>query len=149
MQEYKKLQIPLVGVGVMILKNNKMLLGKRKGAHGAGEYSFPGGHLEHMESIRDCARREVHEETDLLIRNVRYQFMANITKYRPKHYVHIGVTAEWDGGAPRVREPEKCESWDWYPFDNLPSPLFEMCRLAFYSWKRGITFYDIADSPAP
>ncbi|MEK6841001.1 MAG: DNA mismatch repair protein MutT, partial [Nanoarchaeota archaeon] len=32
-----------VGVGVMIFKNGKILLSKRKGSHGAGEYAFPGG----------------------------------------------------------------------------------------------------------
>jgi len=31
--------IPKVGVGVMIFKDGKILLGKRKGSHGAGEYS--------------------------------------------------------------------------------------------------------------
>ena len=40
-----------VGIGVIILKDGKVLLGKRKGSHGAGEYAFPGGHLEYMESF--------------------------------------------------------------------------------------------------
>jgi 8-oxo-dGTP diphosphatase len=43
---------PKVGVGVMVLKNGKVLIGKRKGAHGAGEWAWPGGHLEYMESLR-------------------------------------------------------------------------------------------------
>ncbi|HOF50487.1 MAG TPA: hypothetical protein PLH22_02295 [Candidatus Colwellbacteria bacterium] len=34
---------PRVGIGVMIFKNGKVLLGKRKGSHGEGEYAFPGG----------------------------------------------------------------------------------------------------------
>src|SRR5215469_4737907 len=46
---------PKVGVGVMILKDGKVLIGKRKGAHGAGEWAWPGGHLEYMESFEDCA----------------------------------------------------------------------------------------------
>ena len=43
---------PKVGVGVMVLKNGKVLIGKRKGAHVAGEWAWPGGHLEYMESLR-------------------------------------------------------------------------------------------------
>jgi 8-oxo-dGTP diphosphatase len=63
---------PKVGVGVMVLKNGKVLIGKRKGAHGAGEWAWPGGHLEYMESFEDCARREVMEETGIEIHNIRF-----------------------------------------------------------------------------
>ena len=45
-----------VGVGVLVLKDGKALLGKRKNAHGEGQYCWPGGHLEYMESICECGR---------------------------------------------------------------------------------------------
>ncbi len=32
------------GVGVMILKDGTVLLGRRKGSHGEGEWAWPGGH---------------------------------------------------------------------------------------------------------
>ena len=35
-----------VGIGVIVLKDGKVLLGKRKNAHGEGSWSFGGGHLE-------------------------------------------------------------------------------------------------------
>ncbi len=119
---------PKVGVGVMVFKDGKVLLGKRKGSHGEGEYSFPGGHLEYMESFEECAQRETLEEVGIHITNITFQFLSNVTVYAPKHYVHVGVTAEWESGDLVVMEPEKCESWDWYDVDNLPSPLFYMCQ---------------------
>ena len=67
-------QRPNVGVGVMILKDEKVLLGKRKGSHGAGEYAFPGGHLEYLESFSTCAQREVMEECGIEIDQIRFQF---------------------------------------------------------------------------
>ena len=86
-------QRPKGGVGVMILNNDAVLLAKRKGSHGEGEYAFPGGHLEHGESFEDCARREIREETCIEIDDIKFQYLANVKKYVDKHYAHIGLTA--------------------------------------------------------
>ena len=130
-----------VGVGVMILKQGRVLLGKRKGSHGAGEYAFPGGHLDYMESFEDCARRETREECGIEIDNVRFQFVANVRQYSPKHYAHVGLIADWKNGEPRVLEPAKCDGWNWYDFDSLP-PLFGPCALAFDAYRTGRSYYD-------
>lgn len=63
---------PQVRVGVLIVQNCRILLGKRKGAHGAGTWSAPGGHLEFGESIDACARREVLEENGLEIYDLQH-----------------------------------------------------------------------------
>lgn len=135
-------QRPKVGVGIMIFKEGKILLGKRKGSHGEGEYSFPGGHLEYMESFEGCARREIAEECGVEVENLRFEYLANVTKYAPKHYVHIGLIADWKSGEPVVMEPEKCESWNWYALDNLPQPLFYMCQLAIKNYESGKIYLD-------
>jgi 8-oxo-dGTP diphosphatase len=121
-----------------------VLLGKRKGAHGAGEYAFPGGHLEYQESFEECARRETQEESGLEIHNIRFQFVANIMHYAPQHYVHIGLVADWSRGTPAVLEPEASEAWAWYEMDQLPQPLFVMCTLAIESYRTGRKYYDLA-----
>lgn len=126
----------------MIWKDRKVLLTKRKGSHGAGEYAFPGGHLEYMESFEDCARRETKEECNIEIENIRFQFAANVRKYAPKHYVHIGLMADWASGEPKVAEPTKAEEWKWYDPENPPQPLFAMCKLAFSDLKEKKMYYD-------
>ncbi len=135
-------QKPKVGVGVTVFKDGKVLLGKRQGSHGEGEYAWPGGKLEYGESFTDCARREVREECGLEITNIRFQRLANVTKYAPKHFVDVALLADWVSGEPRVLEPEKVESWDWYGLDNLPAPLFEFCKLTIDSLKTGQNYYD-------
>ena len=133
---------PLVGVGVMIMRGGRVLLGKRKGAHGEGEYSFPGGHLEHMESFEDCAKRETFEECGIEIENLRFQLLANVKKYAPKQYIHVGLIADWKSANPKILEPDRCESWVWYGLDSLPEPLFEMSRLSILAYNQGKNYFD-------
>src|SRR5581483_6123268 len=135
-------QRPKVGVGVLVLKDGKVLMTKRKGSHGAGEYSFPGGHLEYMESFEDCARRETKEECGLEIQNIRFLYVTNVKKYAPKHYVHIGLVADWASGEPQTLEPTKAEEWKWYDLNALPKgPIFEFCNMAFDALKSGKVYY--------
>ena len=117
---------PLVGISVLVMKDNKLLLGKRKGSHGEGEYAAPGGHLEHMESFQACAAREVLEETGIEIGPLHFLRVLNSTEYAPKHYVDLAFVAQWQAGEPEVREPDKVERWDWYDFNDIPPPLFAM-----------------------
>jgi 8-oxo-dGTP diphosphatase len=131
-----------VGVGVMIVKNGKVLLGKRKGSHGSGEYAWPGGHLEYMESFEACAKRETLEETGIEIHNVTFLRLMNLKEYAPKHYVDIGLIAEWKSGEPIVLEPEKVESWNWYDMDSLPSPLFSTIPSYIEAYKTGRNYWD-------
>ena len=129
----------------MILKDGKVLLGKRKSAHGRGDYAFPGGHLEYMESFEACALREIAEECGIEVTNIRFQYLANIKKYAPRHYVHIGLLADWKSGEPKVLEPEKSETWGWYELDNLPQPMFLACNFAIESYKNNVTYRDSKD----
>lgn len=115
---------PRMGTGVMIVKEGHVLLGKRKSTYGDGEYSFVGGHLENGERFEECALRETKEECGLQVKNLKFLVVANIKAYLPRHFVLIGFTAEWVGGEPELLEPHKFESWQWYPLDKLPKPLF-------------------------
>lgn len=139
---YCYMQRPKVGIGVMVLKDGFVLMGKRQGSHGNGEYAYPGGHLEMGESIEDCARREVAEETGLEIKNIEFLRLANVKKYTGKHYVDIALKAEWKSGEPKNLETEKTADWQWYKLDDLPTPLFEFCVSAFDALATGKNYYD-------
>jgi len=116
---------PIIGVAVIVVRDNRVLLGKRKGAHGAGGWQFPGGHLEYNESIENCAAREVWEETGLHIRNLRSgPYTNDIFREEKKHYVTLFVVADYEAGTAQVKEPEKCERWQWFKWGVFPEPLF-------------------------
>lgn len=135
---------PQVGVGLLIIKGDKILLGKRKASHGKGEYAGPGGHLELGETIEECVLRELGEETgpDLKIKNLSFLCFINLRRYSPKHYAHIHMVAGWKTGEPKVIEPDKQESWDWYDIGDLPKPLFGTTPEAVVAYKTGKTFFE-------
>lgn len=116
---------PKVGIGVIVVKDGKILLGKRKNSHGDGAWSFPGGHLEFGESWEECAKRETTEETGINIKNIRFGTVTNdIFQTEEKHYITIFMLSDYDFGEVQIMEPEKCEKWDWFSWDQLPQPLF-------------------------
>ncbi|MDY6952880.1 MAG: NUDIX hydrolase [Thermodesulfobacteriota bacterium] len=116
---------PYVGIGVCVVKKGMVLLGKRRNAHGAGSWCFPGGHLEFGESIEQCARREVLEEAGLEIENLCHgPFTNDIFEKEGKHYVTLFVVADYAGGTLELKEPHKCERWQWFSWQDLPEPLF-------------------------
>lgn len=117
----------LVGIGVILCRDNKVLLGKRRGAHGSGTWALPGGHLDPGESIAQCAIREVMEETALELRSVYHAgFTDDYFVAESRHYITLFVEAcDSDfSGTPENCEPDKCESWHWFDWDALPAPLF-------------------------
>lgn len=116
---------PRVGVGVLVWYDRKVLLGRRRGAHGAESWSFPGGHLEFGESWAECAAREVREETGLELHALGFAGVTNdVFTEAGKHYVTIFMQAQATSNAAQRREPEKCEGWAWFAWTALPEPLF-------------------------
>ena len=114
-----------VGVAALLIKNHKILLGKRKNTNGHGAWATPGGHLEFGETLEECVRRELLEETGLQADSVRKLWFTNdIHVQTNKHYVTLFMLVEEFSGNLENREPEKCEGWQWFELDNLPRPLF-------------------------
>lgn len=114
-----------MGVGVIIIKDGKILLGKRKNAHGGGGWCYPGGHLEYGESWEECSCRETMEETGIAIKNLRFGAVTNdVFEDEQKHYITICMVADFAFGEVKLMEPDKCEQWNWFEWENLPQPLF-------------------------
>lgn len=132
-----------VGAGVVIVRDGKTLLAKRKGSHAAGCFGSLGGHVEFGESLLETVKREAREELGIEIKNIRFVSCTNMCKYG-KHFVDISFVAEIASGEPRICEPDRIESIGWYDLNALPEPLFEPARIALEALKSGQPFYEIA-----
>ena len=101
--------------------------------------------MENGESYRDTAMREMREEIgdEIQITEPRILVISNVRKYAPKHYIDIGMTAEWVSGEAKLMEPHKFASWGWCPLDELPKPLFEFVKIYLDVLKTGEKFIEL------
>lgn len=126
------------GVSVIVMHpdgSGRVLVGVRKGSHGAGTLAFPGGHLEFGEDWWQCALREVKEETDLDLAGPesgsasapRFVGATNdlfvSASGPPKQYTTIFLRCQVrsDSAELRLMEPHKCEAWQWVDPNTLGS----------------------------
>ena len=117
-----------VGIGCFVrntlLNRQQVLVGVRKGSHGAGRLALPGGHLELGESWEGCIARELREEANLDIENIKFLKATNdicIDGNPSKHYITIFMQADISSDSPPLsnNEPHKCEAWQWMNVQEL------------------------------
>ena len=115
-----------VGIGCWIFNPTGMvLLGKRISKHGYGTWAAPGGHLEFKETPVECASRELLEETGIFVPVDKFKYVGITNDIFPdKHYITIHYFTESVCETPHVQEPDKCETWRWFNFQDIPNNLF-------------------------
>ena len=102
-------------------------MGQRKGSHGAGTWSFPGGHVDGNENPAYSVLRELLEETGIDLKGPAKPLGFCLTEFSPeKRYItlYFGLHVDSQIEA-KVMEPHKCSQWGWFHEDTLPQPLFE------------------------
>lgn len=120
-----------VGVAVIVQRktDGRIIFGLRKGLHGPGTWSLPGGNMDFGEEPEETARRELLEETGLSVGEIKAYvgcpYVNSHFRTTGKQYITLYFVAEYLGGEPEVLEPEKCERWVWTDPAALPTPLFE------------------------
>lgn len=115
------------GVAAIVAKDDHLLMLLRKGKHGAGTWSLPGGWMEFGESFFDTAVREVLEETGVRVDGHKARGVTNdVFQDHGLHAVTIFVETLYIGGEPQVMEPDKCPEVRWVDMRTVRSlPLFD------------------------
>ncbi len=128
MEEKKKVG---VGFGVLLLRDGKVLLGKRHQdpekasslLNGAGTWTMPGGKLHFGETFEEGAKREVMEETGLKLNQVNI-ICINQDMVETAHFITIGLFSDDIEGEPQVLEPDEITEWHWFDLNHLPAPIY-------------------------
>jgi ADP-ribose pyrophosphatase YjhB (NUDIX family) len=133
---------PSVGVATVVVdKQGRVLVGKdtRKGD---AVYGVPGGHWESGETLKDCAIREVREESGVTCSTV--QLISVYDFYRAdkeKSYVSIGMKALYVAGELTSKEDEGRLEWGWYSVDEaLNLNLFPPDKVLLERYKSGVIY---------
>ena len=136
-------------VHMIIKKDNKILLQKRKGSKlWPGYYALPAGHIDEGENQYDALVREAREELGIdldpkkILNNyvvLRRNFF-EIDGKQLEPYIDYYFDIEEFEGVPKIMEEDKCDELIWADADNLPVPFINY-EGAFLE-DRTITIYD-------
>lgn len=138
---------PGLGVGLMIIKENKILLGLRNPdkvkasseLQGQGIWTMPGGKVEFMETLADAAKRELEEETNLKATKLELLCISD-DMTDTAHYVTVGFIAKEYTGEIKTMEPETILEWKWFDLNKLPSNLYKPSQKCIEKYKKGIIY---------
>ena len=138
MMSRPRLTGPLVGVSAIVTRRGAVLLGRRRGAHGAGTWAFPGGKVDPGEPPHDTVRRELLEETGLTARRIEpVAWTSDVFDDAGLHFITLHHVVDADG-EPAVLEPDKVQEWRWCDWEDLPAPLFPPAvALLASGWRPG------------
>ena len=125
--------------------NLKVLLIQRGIEPFKGRWAFPGGFMQMDETIEECARRELQEETGLVVNTVEQFHIFSDVNRDPRervltvaHYALVRL-ADVEGGDDAARA-------QWFAQDEIPSLAFDhdrILRMALSTLKERICFEPI------
>jgi ADP-ribose pyrophosphatase YjhB (NUDIX family) len=117
-------ELPLVGVGAIIIEGDQVLLVKRAHPPIQGQWSIPGGVLEVGEMVREAAVREAREETGLMVEpgellGVYDRILRDPEQRVQYHYVLIDFLCRPLGG--ELLAASDAAEVQWFRREELPA----------------------------
>jgi 8-oxo-dGTP diphosphatase len=113
---------PIVGIGVVVWHDDRVLLVRRSKAPRRGRWSLPGGAQQLGETVAEAARREVREEVDLEVKLGEIIATVDLIERDPDqrvryHYTLIDFTAE--AASPVLRPGSDAADARWFELAEI------------------------------
>ncbi len=94
---------PIVGIGIVVIRDNEVLLCRRGKPPNVGSWTLPGGAQDVGETCQDAARRELHEETGLTVGDLHFCAYVDTIRHDSAgrvrfHYTILDFAARYQGG---------------------------------------------------
>ena len=135
MRDHKTPRLTVDGV---IVEKGKILLVRRNIEPFKGYWVFPGGHVEYGERVEDALKREMKEELEIEVKNIRL-----LTVEGPAYYPFGGQDnynidicyLVVPVGEPEAVDKSDVAEIDWFDPDKLPDMAFESNVMAIKAWR--------------
>ena len=102
---------------VIIFNDDKVLLGEK-----ISGYEIPGGHTNYLEDEKDCARREIEEETGLKVKNLHLLRIMDM----PDKIVSVYYSDNFEG---KLLAASDLIGVSWHKIQDLPKIKFNGAEL--------------------
>lgn len=129
-------------VYLILIKNNKILLSRRYNTgYFDNNYSFPAGHLDGGETLKQAMVREAEEEIGIVLAPVDLELIHTMNRRIPDNErVDFFFTVEKWKGEPKIMESDKCDDLTWFELNNLPKNIIPYIRQAIDSFLNNIIY---------
>ncbi|MGE0416977.1 MAG: NUDIX hydrolase [Acetobacteraceae bacterium] len=113
---------PIVGIGIVVIKDDHVLLCRRGKPPNLGSWTLPGGAQEVGETCEAAARRELQEETGLIVGDLHFCAYVDTMRRDDEgrirfHYTILDFAARWESGDPIAGSD--VSHAEWAPMDAL------------------------------
>lgn len=112
---------PRIGVGVLVVHDNKCLLVKRGREPAKNQWSLPGGLVEIGETLESAAKRELLEECgiqiELLSNFYIFEFIESSKNRIKFHFVVIDYLAKYKSG--ELKAESDIDDADWFSIHEI------------------------------
>ena len=129
-------------VYLVLIKDNKILLSRRYNTgYFDGNYSFPAGHLDGKETLKQAMVRETSEEIGVLLDVNDLELIHVMNRKIPDNErVDFFFTAKKWKGQPEIMETDRCDDLAWFEFNNLTENIIPYIKQVIDSFLGNIIY---------
>jgi 8-oxo-dGTP diphosphatase len=128
---------------LVLIENEKVLLGRHQGAWAAGKYSMVAGHLDGGETMKQSMMREALEETGIILKPEDLEVVLVMhRKSADREYFDAFLLAKKWTGKIEIKEPDKCDDLGFFSLNKLPDDLLGYIKVAIDCIHKGIHYID-------